>query len=228
MTHRAGLPQIPTRIARLPIDDRGYPVPWFVAWMKDGNAVPPRTEGAVPDFRVMDPGKRERAVLNSLCWICGGVLGVYKTFVIGPMCAVNRVTSEPGAHTECAIFSALACPFLSMPKAKRREHGIPEGAKSPGVAIDRNPGVTCLWTTTSFRPFSVKGVEGANDGWLISLGKPTVVEWYAERRRATREEVEASIAGGYPLLLEAATKDGPDAIAELEQELEAAKALLPA
>ena len=40
------LPPMPSRIAALPVDERGYPVPWFVAWI-DGK----------PEFRCADPAK---------------------------------------------------------------------------------------------------------------------------------------------------------------------------
>ena len=40
----------------------------------------------------------------------------------------------------------------------------------------------------------------------------------AEGRTATRAEVEASIDGGYPILMDTAVKhDGPEGVAELER-----------
>jgi hypothetical protein len=33
---RAELPELPSRITRLPVDDRGYPVPWFGEWFDQG------------------------------------------------------------------------------------------------------------------------------------------------------------------------------------------------
>lgn len=71
---------MPPRIARLPVNDAGYPVPWFVAWI-DGK----------PDFRVIGPAKLPKAVKEGRCWICGDkITGPTVAFVIGPMCAVNR------------------------------------------------------------------------------------------------------------------------------------------
>ena len=207
---REGLPELPRRIARLPIDERGYPIPWFVAEV-DGKR----------DFRVADPLKRVRAIRESICWVCGDYLGVHKTFAIGPMCAVNRVTAEPPCHTDCAVFSAVACPFLSRPPAKRRTAGLPEVAESPGVMLDRNPGATCIWTTATFAPFKVK------NGWLIRLGHPFQVDWYAKGRKATRAEVVESVESGMPILRESAEKNGAEGIEALMNEKRIAETLYP-
>jgi hypothetical protein len=106
MDLRPELPQpIPRGIERLR-RERGYPVPWFVAWV-NGHA----------DFRVIDSPKLPLAVRNSLCWICGQPLLGKRAYLIGPMCAVNRVSAEPPSHVRCAEWSARACPFLTRPHA---------------------------------------------------------------------------------------------------------------
>src|SRR5688500_69447 len=108
------LPPIPSAIAKLTRDERGYPVPWFVSWL-DGK----------PEFRVADASKFRLALRERRCWVCGERTKRRKdnwpdlTFVLGPMCTITRTTAEPPCHFECAEFSAMACPFLSMPKAKR-------------------------------------------------------------------------------------------------------------
>src|SRR5258708_35755545 len=100
---------LPSRMLSLPIDDRGYVVPWFVDWI-DGK----------PEFRAMDGKKFVRAVREKLCWVCGERLGRYMTFVAGPMCGINRTSSEPPSHLECARWSARNWPFLSNPEMIRR------------------------------------------------------------------------------------------------------------
>src|SRR5215467_3774641 len=102
-TLKSSLPPLPKRMLALPIDGRGYPVPWFVAWIR-----------GEPDFRVIKPGGAEIAYHRNLCWLCGQRLGTYKTFVIGPMCTLNRVSAEPPSHRDCAEFAAKACPFLTQ------------------------------------------------------------------------------------------------------------------
>jgi hypothetical protein len=198
---RPGLPALPANIARLPIDDRGYPVPWFVAWI-DGK----------PEFRVADARKIMQALVGNLCWVCGSPLGRYLAFVVGPMCAVNRISAEPPSHLECAEFSVRACPFLVRPHMRRREGGMPAEATDPaGHMIRRNPGVTLIWVTRAFKPTRVDG-----GGWLYQMGAPTSLLSFAEGRKATDAEVRASIESGIPLLRDAAGND-PEELAELER-----------
>ena len=217
------LPDMPPRIARLPKDDRGYPVPRFIQWMQDGNPASRMALGAKPDFRYADHQFRQEAFKRGLCWVCGDVMGRHRVFAIGPMCVVNRVTMEPACHRECAEFSAKACPFLVNPREKRNEKNLDPTAGAPGEVIRRNPGCVCLYETREARPFNVKG-----GGWLIRLGKPDRIDWWAKGRQATREEVCESIASGYPLLYDIAVKEGQDAVFQLgAQHIEAMK-LVPA
>lgn len=193
-------PELPARMAALPKDKHGRPVPWFVAWI----------DGA-PDFRVIGTDKIRDAVRFELCWVCGRHRGRYAAFVVGPMCAVNRVSAEPPSHLECADYSARACPFLSTPRMRRRDGGLPEAAVEPaGTMIPRNPGVALVWVTRAFAIFAAPG------GVLFDIGEPVQTRWYAEGRDATRAEVMASIDSGLPLLAAEAAKDGPAAVAELE------------
>lgn len=216
MDIRPELPEMPKRVAMLRTH-RGYPVPWFVGDV-DGE----------PDFRVIRPGGIEMAWVHKRCWVCGQSTGKHIAFVIGPMCAVNRVSAEPPSHVDCADFAARACPFLSRPHMTRREGGIPEDANEPaGIALKRNPGVALVWITQFGGPRNrvIKRESGltdflskielephpfpANDGILFHVGEPSETRWYAEGRAATREEVMASIDSGMPLLeAEAEIQDG--------------------
>jgi hypothetical protein len=197
---------IPLRIRALPISENGYPIPWFSGVVNDSGE---------RDLRVADPVKRAQAVRKSLCWVCGQPLGVYKCFVIGPMCVVNRTTSEPPCHQDCARFSAIACPFLTKPRMRRNDTALPEKIQdAPGFAITRNPGVTCIWATKTYKTFSVS--EDRRD-WLIRIGDPTYVEWFAEGKEATRQQVTESIDSGLPILFDMARQDGADAVSELER-----------
>jgi hypothetical protein len=133
------LPELPTRIKRLPKDDRGYPIPKFVQWMRDGAPVPDRTSpGAIPDFRYADPAFRARAFRRGLCWVCGDPTGVHRVYALGPMCVINRTTMEPACHRECAEFSVRACPFLLRPRMRRLPH---EESEEPGHDDRAQPGL---------------------------------------------------------------------------------------
>lgn len=205
---RPGLPVLPARMCSLPIDERGYPVPWFVAWL-DGK----------PDFRIIDPHKLHMAMVRGACWVCGEKVGKYKTFVIGPMCAVNRTSSEPPCHLDCAIFAATACPFLRLPNAQRREANLPDAVEDPaGIMLRRNPGVTLLWTTYSYRRVRVE------NGILFSIGDPVQLRWYCQARPATRQEILDSIDSGMPALREIA--EGAMELEDLQKKYDAVVAML--
>lgn len=208
--------EMPLRMAELPQDHVGRPVPWFVAWI-DGK----------PDFRVIGPGKIRDAMRTPRCWVCGHVFagGEDRAWVIGPMCAVNRVSAEPPSHLDCAVWSARNCPFLATPNMVRREKHMPEGTKlPPGHMIRRNPSVALVWVTW-YRGWTA---ERDGRGFLFRLGAAKRALWFAEGREATRAEVLASIDSGLPLLREMAEEDGPDAVSELDQMHRAALAYVPA
>jgi hypothetical protein len=182
-TMRPELEALPKFMQHLPVV-RGYPVPWFVDWI-DG----------VPEFRAMDGRKLVRAVRERLCWVCGRLLRGPYVFVVGPMCGINRVSSEPPSHIECGRWSARNCPFLSKPDMVRREDDVVNNAafreQAAGIPIARNPGVMLLWFTREYEVF--------NDGKgrpLIMMGRPSGVEFYTRGRVATREEVDESILNG--------------------------------
>lgn len=196
---------LPFRIARLPISPRGYPVPWFVQWIN-----------GEPEFRVADSRKFLLAIKGNLCWVCGDPLGAYKTFTVGPMCGLNRTTTEPPSHTECAIWSAKNCPFLKNPNMVRRKENLPEGAQNPGgIMIDRNPGVTLLWTTKSFSLFG-----DGRGGVLIKMGEPVQLEWFKFGQPAKIDEIQDAIEKGCPLIREHAEKEGPESIEQFDAEKE--------
>src|SRR5688572_1901527 len=177
----AGPPAPPPRVARLPRDAHGRPVPWFVAVIE-----------GVPDFRIVAAGKVAEAVRFGRCFICGDDLGRWLTFAVGPMCTINRTAPEPPAHKDCALFAVQACPFLVRPGMRRREAGLPAGlavdTHAPGVTVAHNPGVTALWTTRQQQPFA-----DDKGGLLFRMGDPHEVLWYAEGRAATRAEVLESL-----------------------------------
>lgn len=203
MSERLWVGEMPGSMQRLQRDHRGFPVPWFVDRQADRDGE--------PDFRVMDPEKLQRAVTQRRCWVCGGQLGRYLCFVIGPMCGVNRNTAEPPCHRSCAEFSALNCPFLSQPKMRRNEKAMPEEARVAGIMIPRNPGVTLLWVTRTYK------VHREHNGWLFQPGEPEDIVFYARARLATRAEVDESIRTGLPILRDVAIKhDGAEGVAELD------------
>jgi hypothetical protein len=194
--------------------------------MKDGK--PTRRGEGEPDFRMISEHDRARAFKNGLCWICGQPMDVHRVYVIGPMCVVNRTTMEPASHRDCAEYAAKACPFLARPRMRRQPIDDIEDELAPGLVpgvagemIARNPGVTCLYETNDAKAFD------AGNGWLIRLGDPTRVDWWAEGRQATRAEVMASIESGLPSLRELAEAEGDFAVLDLGRLTGEAMKLLP-
>lgn len=175
------------------------------------------------DFRVIRPELRRDCMKKHLCWLCGQRLGQLKAFVVGPMCVVTRTSAEPPCHYSCARYGALACPFLAAPRMKRNEKDLPDERKPPpGIAIMRNPGVAAVLITRNWKPFS-----DGNGGVLIQMGEPERVEWFAQRREATRAEVDESIRTGLPILEAEADAEGPDASEELIKYIASAQRWLP-
>ena len=206
---RESLPSLPTTMRDLPVDSRGYPIPFFVEWI-DGR----------PEFRLASCGKLHRCVLLKLCWVCGKPLGSRMVaFAIGPMCAINRVSAEPPQHPECAEYSVRACPFLINPKMRRRENDLPEKSDPGGLMLEHNPGVTLVWLTRRWK------VVHEQNGYLFEIGSPIKTLWYKEGRPASRAEVVASIEHGLPILREYATSKKDQQ--ELETKRVAARKLLP-
>jgi hypothetical protein len=207
---------MPVRIAKLPVSEQGYPVPWFVPW-EDGK---PLTQAA-------DPKKLKLALMTNRCWVCGEQLGVYKAFVIGPMCAVNRITSEPPQHKECAEYTVKVCPFLTKPRMKRNPVDDDRKRDPAGVFIERNPGVSLIWITRDYRRFTPRG-----GGVLLSVGTPLEVSWWREGRIATRSEILESMDSGLPLLVQAAQAEElsgiEGSVAAIEESYQRALALVPA
>src|SRR5437899_2103484 len=83
----------------------------------------------------------------------------------------------------------------------------------------RNPDVSLIWVCEGYKPFKT------GNGILFEVGDAIALEWYARGRKATHDEIMASIEGGLPILRGMAEKEGPDAVAQLEQQVERALAL---
>lgn len=214
---RPNLPPLPDHMKALPIDSRGFPIPWFVATLEDGTR----------DFRIADTEKRQRAVDRDLCWVCGNRVRRVYTFVVGPMCVCTGTTSEPACHIDCALFSAQACPFLTQPRMRRNEKDLDDtgAVPAPGNHITRNPGASAVYITRGYRTFPV-----GRGQWLIRMGAPEKIHWFAQGRVASRGEVQASIDSGLPLLRAEARKerDVAGALAQLAGCVDRMQAWLPA
>lgn len=217
--------EVPPRMRKLPRDRRGFIVPSFVSWLKNGKLSKPGVPGAEPDFRAVDTWFFAHAINYNRCWLCGEKLGSKHVFAIGPMCSVNRITSEPGSHLDCAHYAVKVCPFIIEPKMKRNDvkpvahdHVLDPA----GLHNDRNPGAMLLWVAGPARPTKVQG------GVLLQLAEPVRVEWWTRGRLATHAEARAALDSGVEELRRIAVKrDGPAGLRELDKLAKAAERWLP-
>jgi hypothetical protein len=109
------------------------------------------------------------------------------------------------------------------PNRARNTDKLPANAQDPaGYMIARNPGVTLLWVTESYRIFKAGG------GMLIKIGEPVETQWWARGRPATHAEIMHSINTGLPALENMARAEGIEALAELNIQIERGLKLVPA
>ena len=167
---------LPARMGHLPVDRRGYPVPFFVK----------RVAGAEPDFRIIDEEAAGRALRAHLCWVCGGRAGRHLAFVGGPRSEASGLYADLPSHLDCARFSAQACPFLSNPSARMRDGGLPEDVGLLPAQSGENPRVVAVVVTREFRYDPALGA--------FRIGPKEAVEWYAAGRAATSEDIAAASA----------------------------------
>jgi hypothetical protein len=117
---------VPARIARLPRDPRGYPIPWNVL----------RTESDV-FFTVNDDRRSWQALREDLCPICGEKLDSLIWFVGGPRSAFHPdgwYLDLPG-HQECIEYALQTCPYLAAPKYLGRVDVVHPGKLPPEAAV---------------------------------------------------------------------------------------------
>lgn len=115
---------IPPRIAKLPVDGRGYPIPWNVLIGKD----------RMPIFTANDSIKHSIAFRNNLCPICGEGLDPIRWFIGGPLSAFDPHGwyMDLPVHQECAEYALQVCPYLACRKYVHRvdiidPENLPEG-----------------------------------------------------------------------------------------------------
>jgi hypothetical protein len=142
-------PPTPGRIAGLPRDERGYPVPAENAWTRG------RPHLALQDYR-----RSGALYAHGACAICGLTLTLgeplYRLFAddeVGPTLAENACRRYEGpGHRECMIFSGAVCPFFATSGARRTQdrHEVPKGTQRGAtaaligfatvqIAIDQSP-----------------------------------------------------------------------------------------
>lgn len=111
---------IPARMAHLPLDRRGYPIPWIV--MRDATGR--------PHFTINDHQRVRQCGKFGLCGICGKPLGKHVKgnpnkgafFVGGPASFYHDRGAflDPPLHRECAEYAMRVCPYIANPSYGKR------------------------------------------------------------------------------------------------------------
>lgn len=151
---------IPDRMAQLPRDARGLPLPYMT--------------GDTGDFRIIDRERWEEIVTRRLCGICAQELDYWIAFVGSQGNVDTRVFLDPGMHVECARYSIEACPFLSLPHARRSGRALPaDGRVYTAPPVRERPPRMALYLTRGFEITVHPGV-----GRAILAAAPKSVEWF--------------------------------------------------
>lgn len=159
---------IPKTMRSLPVTENGYLKPWFVK---------------ADDFRVVDEDKAYESMFHHTCWICGkpNDKGPF-AFVTGPKSAAANLASEPPCHQKCAEYAVRVCPFILLPKAKRRDAGLTKEELAASPAFDaENPGEYYITLVKKFNVDMFLGMTAKwKDRWIVSRNK------YVEGKRVQR------------------------------------------
>lgn len=109
---------MPERIARLPRDRRGYPIPVIVTYDTQG----------LPLFTVNDSAVHRKCVNKKLCAICGERLTKELWFAGGPQSALHPhgMYFDSAMHHECVTYAMQVCPYLGT----SRFHGLSDATRT--------------------------------------------------------------------------------------------------
>lgn len=133
--------EFPPRIAALPREERGIPIPYFVKYFN-----------GKPDLRVADPKKQMLCATKRVCWVCGQPLSYVSAFIGGPIsCLQSLAFSDGPMHRECAEFSLKYCPYLAIPASKYRDANLPAGTELPTGAVEEKPDKFGMVLTANYR-----------------------------------------------------------------------------
>ncbi len=96
---------IPTKMQHLPLDKRGFPIPYIV--LVDDNGT--------PHFKINDDRKMQIVIRWKWCAICGKPMRDDMWLVGGPMSAFhpNGAYVDTPVHEDCGHYALQVCPYLA-------------------------------------------------------------------------------------------------------------------
>lgn len=129
---------IPLAMEHLPVTPNGYKKPWFV----QGN-----------DLRLTNQKKYLKCMEGKkTCWICGNANRKEHVFITDVRAAMGNRSLEPASHADCSLYAIRVCPFLLLPRFKRRPDTMPTKYQEEALDViaHENPGVFAMTFVKKF------------------------------------------------------------------------------
>lgn len=167
---------IPPRMAHLPKDPRGYPIPAMVLI----------DDGGRPHFQINDERLRQGCIKADNCVICGRKLFRGRWFVGGPLSAFSErgLYIDPPLHKECMEYAMAVCPYLAAPNyGKEIGTKTLKGRTTSGVGIKVDP------TTIAERPDWFVAVMAVGQDYKFATGDFAAFGYDAKDVRYVRHHV---------------------------------------
>lgn len=147
--------KMPPKIAALPRDARGYPIPYIVLRDADGNAI----LGANDYVRVV------KSIRDRLCHVCGQPLGKTVWLVGGPASALangdHGAWGDGPLHDVCMRYAMAVCPYLAhrtvKPMAEITERRATEAGATMLPDIPGIGGMPVVFVAVAVRQWRVEG-----------------------------------------------------------------------
>jgi len=186
--------EVPARMAHLPRDARGYPVPVVVK----------RDESGRPLFIVNDAEVIQRCIKRKLCSICGARMVREFWFAGGPGSAFDPrgMYLDPPMHHECLTFALQTCPYLASPV--RRAYVDAAAVEKLAARVGGGDKLLLDPTVDEERPdpfvavmsygVSVRGGSLGKERYLVPLRPYHAVEFWRHGERLSFGDGLAAIA----------------------------------
>jgi hypothetical protein len=135
---------IPEPLRHLPLDPRGFPIPYNVLVDKKG----------VAHFKVNDEQKARQCLALGLCHVCGKPYGEDRWLIGGHLSAFHErgAFNDAPVHHLCGEFALQVCPYLAYTQyraadsedktkeiAKKLEHTDVKALYNPTQTMERLP-----------------------------------------------------------------------------------------
>ena len=144
---------MPEQIAKLPKDERGYPITYIAAYI-NGKA----------DLGIQDTAKVQSCVREWRCHVCGEKLGKLGYFIAYEPVPKRPRFLDPAVHRDCALYSLQVCPYLANPSAKHRSAKALATDQTDLGEVTGRSHIVVLIGTTGQRTSRIQGKTSSHMG----------------------------------------------------------------